>query len=118
MRLRLLLGILILSGIIFVLQDIALAEFLYWRWWWFDILMHFLGGVLVGALALFVSDLFKTPFTLTFVIFLVGIGVGWEVFERMFGLYNAIGYWEDTILDLIMDTIGALIVYAGVKLWK
>jgi VanZ family protein len=115
---RLLLSIFFLALIIAVLQQIALAEFLYWRWWWFDVLMHFLGGVLIGGLALLVSDVLKTPRTLTFIVLLIGIGVGWEIFERLNGLYQEAGYVVDTVTDLIMDTIGALVVYSGVKLWK
>ena len=118
MRLYILLGILGLSLLMLILQLIALEEFLYWRWWWFDLLMHFLGGVLIGGIALVVSDVWKTPKAITFIVLLILIGVGWEVFERFFGLYKEAGYLLDTFIDLIMDTIGAFVVYSVVKLWK
>jgi len=118
MRIRLLLSTLVLAAVIALLQKIALAEFLYWKWWWFDVLMHFLGGVLVGGIGLIASDFLKTPRVLTLIIALLGIGIGWEVFEWMFGLYD--GAWDpvDTFTDLIMDTLGVLVVYSGIKIWK
>ncbi len=118
MRLRLLISTLVLAGVIALLQDIALAEYLYWKWWWFDILMHFLGGVLVGGIGLIISDVLNTPKKITLLFSLLAIGIGWEVFEWVFGLYD--GAWDpvDTGIDLIMDTLGVLVVYSGVKLWK
>lgn len=118
MRIRLLIFILLLAGVIALLQDIALAEFLYWRWWWFDILMHFLGGVLVGAIGLVASDVLKTPRFLTVLIALVGIGIGWEIFEYLNGLYDEMWDTADMVIDLIMDSIGALLVYSVSKVWK
>jgi uncharacterized membrane protein YjdF len=113
-----LLSVLALALVMLLLQHIALAEFLYWKWWWFDNVMHFLGGVLIGGIALVTSDILKTPRLLTFLVALLGIGIGWEVFEWSFGLYD--GAWDavDTSTDLIMDTLGALMVYSGIKLWK
>lgn len=118
MRLQLLIGILLLASTLLLLQHIALAEFLYWRWWWFDILMHFLGGVLIGGLALVTSMTFGINRAFTFVVLFFAIGVGWEIFERTFGLYRAYGYFGDTLLDLLMDALGAAVVYSAIKLWK
>lgn len=118
MRIKVLFSILALALVIFLLQHIALAEFLYWKWWWFDNLMHFLGGILIGGIAFVASDVLKTPRALTFIVALLGIGIGWEIFELGFGLYD--GAWDvvDTSTDLLMDTLGALMVYSGIKLWE
>ena len=118
MRIYALIGILILASLLAFLQQVALAEYLYWRWWWFDILMHFLGGILVGGIGVVIANVLKTPVLPTLLVTLVVIGIGWEVFEYAFGLYD--GGWDlvDTSIDLIMDTLGALLVYSGIKLWK
>lgn len=118
MRLKILLSLLILSGAIFILQDLALQEYLYWRWWWFDILMHFLGGILIGGIALIVSEFTKLPLLPVTVVALIGIGIGWELFEWVFELYDTAWDPVDTSIDLIMDTLGAFLVYGGIKLWK
>jgi len=87
-----------------------------------DILMHFLGGLLIGLIVLsllFVRKLFGFAHThhrvviittLTGVLF---IGLGWELFEVFFDL-TAITRIDmlDTLLDLVMDLIGG-----GVALW-
>jgi len=118
MRMKMLITVLILALMISILQDIALAEFLYWKWWWFDIFMHFLGGMMIGGIGFIISDRLGVSFAATLLVTLIGIGIGWEVFEWMFGLYD--GAWDgvDTSIDLIMDTLGALVVYSGIKIWK
>ncbi|MDO8619845.1 MAG: hypothetical protein Q7R64_00655 [bacterium] len=103
------------------LHTSALVFALYWRWWWFDLLTHFLGGVFVALLLLwffFFSGYTRVPAPRQSVLFLalVGgtllIGVGWEAFESVVGLtWSPEGYWFDTIVDVCMDFIGALLVY-------
>lgn len=113
-----LIGLLLIAGAVFVLNDIAQTHFLYWRLWWFDIMMHFLGGVAVGGLtvwlALRVRPLIspKALALLTLASILV-IGVGWEVFEYATGMFDGVdNIVGDTVLDIIMDIIGAFTMYA------
>lgn len=116
MRLRYLLLIAALSAVIAGLQFIALSEFLYWRFWWFDMVMHFLGGMLIAGIALF-SAIFVLKTKQLFLVWLLGlvsIGIGWEVFELLTGMYRAENYVLDTSIDLLMDTFGALAVYSVV----
>lgn len=118
MRLHILLGTLVVATSIAVLHQLALEHFLYWKLWWFDVLLHFLGGVLIGGIAFVFSDVYKTPRLLTLILILLIVGIGWEVFEWIFKLYD--GAWDpvDTAIDLAMDTLGAFLVYSGIKVWK
>jgi hypothetical protein len=105
-----------------ILHYIALVNFLYWSVDWFDILMHFLGGATMGLLALFVfftsgyipafRDLSKNKWVVFYVVlsFTLIIGLGWELWEIFFGMSNPLLDKSDVILDMIMDTIGALAV--------
>jgi hypothetical protein len=123
-----------------VLVIVALLHFsaMYTNWyllyWWFDVLMHFLGGLWVGLSTIwlfydsgFFSHNFsnnsrfsfeKSRHTLALITFasLLAVGLGWELFEYSLGL-TYIGPWEtypmDTITDIAMDLLGA---YVGL-LW-
>ena len=91
--------------------------FWYWKFWWFDIMMHFLGGLWVGLMSLWLyyfSGFNSHPrkekkFVFLFsIISVLTIGIGWEVFEVLIQSNLSNGYWVDTTQDLIMDTLGAL----------
>lgn len=138
--------IFILTIIVVYFDRIAQVNFLYWRFWWFDIMMHFLGGLLMGLIALwlyFLSNYFKKDnnsfdlilktsikkvFILSF-IFVMIVGIGWEIFEFIMGISFAdgyvLGYIIDTSSDLVMDVIGSflasfilLIASNKIVLWK
>ncbi len=98
------------------LHHLGSYYFLYWSLDWFDIVMHFLGGVSVAMI--FVYAYYSTSIGLkkhliakTFV-FVMLIGIAWEYFEYYFKIANPTkgNYVEDTTLDLIFDALGALLV--------
>ena len=104
-----------------VLNIWALNNFWYWVYWWFDILMHFLGGLWVGVMAIWVyylSGLLGKPLItkknvliLSFVSVLV-VGIGWEVFEIFIKeTINEPGFIIDTLGDLLFDLLGAFVAY-------
>jgi hypothetical protein len=88
--------------------------------WWFDILMHFLGGLWVGISAYFF--IYKRGFpgshylqsvNKIIVVLAVTLIVGliWEVFEYANGLTFVLGdesYYLDTCYDIIMDLLGGM----------
>ncbi len=111
----------ILAGLIIVivaLHGTALAYALYWYWWWYDLVLHFLGGVfstLVAVWFCFFSGYtaFKVPSPARLLRFAILsailIGLGWELFERFLGhSWSPEGYYLDTGIDLVMDTLGGL----------
>lgn len=121
LRASFLLAIVLLGGLIAYLQNLALAESLYWRFWWMDVLMHGLGGLLVGAVIAYAIRyrfpvLLPRAYTLVFTGILI-VGVSWEVFEYLYRIYDARNYPLDTTIDLVMDILGATIGAYAV-LWR
>lgn len=111
----------VLILVIGILHIIALKFFLYWTFPWFDNLMHFLGGLWVGTVSIWYiyfsgfADKF-TPQLTTRNIFTVSIasviiiGILWEIFEIYVGVPRfVIDYPLDTSIDLLMDTLGAVV---------
>lgn len=108
--------LLIAVSVLAVTHLLALEFYLYWLYLWLDIPMHMLGGAIV-AMSLFVAaDLgipfFKhllRPFIVIGIVLLIGLL--WEHFELIFHLTTTHNYWQDTVLDLIMDIIGGYLGY-------
>ncbi len=105
----------------------------YWLYYWYDIPVHFLGGVAAGALGLdiwyfFVSDLhmaktWMRPWMIRF-LFVMGItgliGIGWELHEFVLDFARSIVHGvkivrqpsiADTMLDFVMDLAGGFLAY-------
>lgn len=94
---------------------LSLEFYLYWRYLWLDMPMHFLGGTMV-ALGLFSAREFfpRLPVTvLTFfatVCFVLLVAVGWEVFEFVFGISSIeANLFRDTVTDLAMGLLGGVV---------
>ncbi len=119
---------LIAAAFVFLTLFLGSAGDFYYKFWWWDVLLHvgsgFLFGI-VGWIVLFllnqtdrlpkgIRPSFLCVFGLTFAVF---VGVLWEIFE--FGVDQ---FWpdvnmqstetgvKDTMQDLIIDTIGASVV--------
>ncbi len=116
MRLYWFFSALIFSALLASLHWWAMAEFLYWQYPWFDIPMHYLGGVTFGV---FIAALSLHRRDYIYVLLLVLVFIGWELFEFIFGVPREANYLLDTVIDLAMDTLGALTVYivARKTLW-
>jgi len=91
----------------------------YWNSFWFDALMHFLGGLAMGLLFLwlwFASGFFekslptKREAMVAALTFAMLIGIGWEVFEYVYGIAVPVGanYPVDTFHDLVFDFVGGV----------
>jgi len=117
MRMVWLVVALLLSALLSALNWWAMIDFLYWKYLWLDIPMHFLGGF---ASAVFLIGLLYRRRPLLLAVAIVAIAVGWEVFEYVFRLPRDPNYAFDTLLDLVMDTIGAISAYviARYTIWK
>jgi len=117
----LLLAALIIAGIA-ILHFLALAFSLYWRWPWYDSLMHSLGGAWLGAISVWFFGF--SPYEslrrfaagrlfLITLVFSITVNVLWEVFEYALGVTFAVNYWSDTAGDLFFDVVGFLAVFAA-----
>lgn len=113
-RKKLLKKILFLILFIFFLNLLANKFYWYVSIWYFDMIMHTLGGIWLAFSVIFVLNIQdfsrKIFFKIIFGVFLVGLG--WEIFE--FGvdeiiLKNPFNTKIDTLSDLVCDTFGGLI---------
>jgi len=110
----------LMAAVIFgIFHFVADSFYFYWTYWWSDMVMHFLAGV-VGGLAtysvLFESGLWRRNsqtalMRVIIVLFCVmTVGVAWEWLEYINGMtYAPEGYLIDTLSDLVLDGLGALI---------
>jgi len=120
-------------AVIFVFAALFLGEIYsyYERFWWWDIALHTSSGLLMGILGFLLvyllnendhAELTMTPRFVALFAFLFAVTVGalWEIFEfTMDSLFDMnmqkpmLGDdsgLTDTMFDLVVDTIGALII--------
>lgn len=113
--------------VVFVYASLFLGEVhgYYVRYWWWDAVLHTGSGFLLGILGFLLVyvlnersdiDLHMRPrFVALFAfMFAVGMGALWEIFEfgmdQIFGMNMQKSGLIDTMWDLIVDCIGALII--------
>lgn len=111
----------LLAALIGGLFLVGLEFNLYWELPFFDVLLHFLGGIWVALTAFWflflsrmvvVSPVYVLPSMLVSVLV---IGIGWEIFEYTISVTLADNYSLDTGIDLVMDMLGALAAYRFVQ---
>lgn len=96
---------------------LALELYLYWRYLWLDIPMHFLGGITVALGYLSLRDFFPRLKDGWFnwrrtLIFVLAIAVVWETFEVVIGVsFDESRYVVDTVSDVVVGLLGGLIGY-------
>lgn len=113
MRLPNLLAALFVMVILLGLHLVALSHFYYWRYEWFDIPMHMLGGV---AIAFFLLGIFGRVRLPKFLLLVGVIVVGWEVLEYVTGLsLGQPNYVFDTLHDIFNGYVGALVAYVSCR---
>lgn len=109
--------------IIAVLHALGFAYSLYFYLWWYDIMMHLLGGFAVALLVTYILCLRPKDaegaarkvsvrkIFLTVLVSALVIGVVWEIFEfiinRLFTLRG--NDMTDTVADLLNDLLGAAV---------
>jgi hypothetical protein len=109
-----------LGGLFALTHAFATLTALYWYYSWFDIIMHFWGGLLIvlGVHALARMDFpIRTNKRTIFSIAMV-LMVGWEVFEYVIGLSSIAGQLNDIIKDIFVGSAGVIIGYTVFKTTK
>ena len=113
--------------VLFLFATLFLGEMrsYYLRFWWWDVLLHTTAGALTGMAGFLLvyllnreqrADLTMSPFFVGLFSFAFAetIGVIWEIFEfgmdTFFGLNMQKSGLVDTMWDLIVNTVGALVV--------
>ena len=105
-------------------EYLALEYFLFWRFFWYDIMMHILGGIVIGTTyAWGARYVIPTAWRRTFLklgaalLFTIAIGVLWEVFEYMLDIAGSrfLPYPADTMKDMANDIIGGILGYFLIK---
>lgn len=113
--------------VLFILLSLFLGEVqeFYLRYWWWDFVLHGGAGLLVGMTGFLLvytlnhhetAGLQLTPRFIAIFAFMFALGIGsiWEIFEfgmdRFFGLNMQKSGLVDTMADMIVNCVGALIV--------
>jgi predicted dehydrogenase len=112
---------LLLASVFALVHVLAITLSLYWFHWWFDILMHFWGGALIGLGIHALSTLPKfilRPTTMVIVVTLLLVTVSWEIFEQVAGLYDPTSYVIDTIQDIILGFGGGLLSHFLLRAYR
>jgi hypothetical protein len=116
-----------LLAVAFLYASLFLGEVhgYYVRYWWWDALLHTGSGFLLGILGFLLVhilnehervELHMKPCFVAFFAFLFagGLGAIWEIFEfamdQIFGMNMQKSGLVDTMWDLIVDTVGALVI--------
>jgi len=117
---------LIVITLVAILHLVGFEYYLYWRFLWFDLIVHTLGGIWASLFLLWMRGFWNdTPNLLWGIFGAIMVGIAWEVFEVSAGLPIASNYVFDTSLDLLMDVLGGVIgsflfcaLGVAVFLWK
>jgi hypothetical protein len=101
---------------IFFFETIAEFFYFHWEYWWYDVTLHFFGGVCVSMAFLsfwyylFNLSIEKRERVILFAfIGVLTVGVLWEIMEIYTGatsFADGIFYVRDTVSDLLLDTSG------------
>lgn len=117
---------------IFVTLFLGSLNDFYEKFWWWDALLHLQSGFLLGMLGFTLIYLLNTgapkkltlsPFFVAFfaVCFSLAVSVVWEIYEfaadSFFGFTMQRSGLPDTMMDLIVNTVGALIVGIVAYTW-
>lgn len=88
---------------------LALTFYLYWAIWWFDIVMHILGGVwlvfVLRSLQLLRWRQVRYKKLSSYILLAVLLFILWEIF----GVYLSGGFKPDWLFDTILDTVCGIV---------
>jgi hypothetical protein len=125
---RILKFLLVLIWLLFLIHLTAEYYYLYWVFRWFDVVTHCIGGVWLGVAAIwfwyYSGYVHKRINGSRFWITLLSgffIGVVWEIFGFFIKISSEnglpINFLQDTILDMLMNTVGTIIGFGIYRLF-
>lgn len=108
-----------LVAVLIVVLDIhfGIDQMYFWSVWWWDVLMHVLGGVWAGLFGAWCMRTLGYRVSLSgCVLAAFSIGLAWEIFEYVFDIGGSVfmSYPVDTAKDIIDDSIGGILAYYAV----
>lgn len=84
---------------------------LYYIFWWYDNLLHIIGGFALGFIGIGLFKKHRVSLTLCFA---GGVAILWEVFERLghvwWPMHIGFGGAWDTLFDILCGILGAAFV--------
>ena len=93
-----------------ILHVTAMHWALYWYFPWLDLLSHFLGGLWVALMSMWLLAFVGLRTRIVSVAAVViTISILWEIFEWSTGIPREANFVFDTSLDLVMDMSGGLL---------
>ncbi len=102
----------VLLALIASVHIVALKLYLYWYFPLLNRLVHLAGGVWAALIVIWLlTILYRRPSFMLTLSLVLTIGVCWEYFEVFLGMTGEVGYALDTVLDLLMDTLGGIAGY-------
>ncbi len=112
-----------LSLLIAFIHAIIVRYSLEYYVWWIDLIPHTLGGAWLVFLVYFFNRFFSREkfqfgsFAFKAFSFFFAIAVLWEIFEVIIGaaMMSHPHYWPDTALDIIFDSLGAVITFGYLR---
>lgn len=111
----------VLAAVAMALHIVATIYHLYWSIYEFDSVVHFFAGAALSAFFLwlyFFSGYFNPlqrslkKFLLVSILGAMFIGLSWEIYELIFKqtMVQKADYPYDTMMDLIMNLLGAIVI--------
>ena len=104
---------LILLIILITFDTIAKVSSFYYFYPNADVLMHFVGGLSITALAISMLQYMKMNTKLNIFIVIFFISIFWEFVEFSVGknVFINANFWIDTGVDLLMNALGGIMAY-------
>ncbi len=113
---------LIVLVILIALHGVGSYYSLYWRFSWYDVLVHIFSGLWIALILLWLASVlgqinslkeYKVKSFLIAFVSAVLIGVIWELVENygQITYTNMQGYGLDTALDILNDALGGILAY-------